>query len=78
MAEIGTATIKVIPEFDPDIPRIQILELPSMAVGDYFKTPFAVVIDGTPHDSSLRNRAEELREALGAVCVIFTKERVAV
>jgi hypothetical protein len=54
--------------------RIQILELPSKQVGEYYETPFAIVIDGyddtdTPVTPALR---DEIAAQTGAAGVIFS------
>jgi len=80
MAEIASAYVNIVPRFDPDIPRIQILELPMEHNGDYSVTPFAVVIDGAAGDFSegINGVGESMKEALGARAVLVFKDRVQV
>jgi hypothetical protein len=73
------------------IMRIQILELPSKQVGEYYETPFAVVIDrcdsevirswgGETEIVSKRSpgalKADDIKDALGAQAVLVFSEDV--
>lgn len=79
MAEIGTAYVDVVPRFDPDIPRIQILELPKEHGGPYSRTPFMVIIDGVSADSPIHDIVrDDLKQAFGAQGVIITEARIAI
>lgn len=79
MAQIATAHVNVIPQFDPNIPRIQILELPMEHQGEYSSTPYAVIIDGVSVDSPIHDLVgSDLKTALGAKAVIVTEARIAI
>lgn len=80
MAEIGTAYIDVVPRFDPDIPRIQILELPMEHAGDYASAPFALIVDGANLDGEDIDleALRDFKDAVGARAVLVTKGRFAV
>lgn len=78
--EIASATVRLIPSFQPDIPRIQILELPMEHAGEYSATPFAVVFDGVTEEQeeAFAAVAASLKETLGARGVLIFRDRVAV
>ncbi|WP_435209587.1 hypothetical protein [Streptomyces sp. bgisy034] len=72
------------------MPRIQILELPMVHVGDYVETPFAVIIDEateetfqslafgttTAPDGTERPLYENIKEQLGARAILAFAETI--
>lgn len=80
MAEIGTAYVDIVPRFAPDIPRIQILELPMEHQGEYTRTPFVFIIDGLgdKQDDFDKEWGDGVKEATGASAVLLFRDRVQV
>ena len=80
MVEIASARVDVIARFSPDIPRIQILELPAEQEGEYYRTPFVIVVDGlSPDDRASYEQAfTGFKEATGASATLMLEGRIQV
>jgi len=79
MSEIANAYVTVRPKFEPNIPRIQILELPLETVGDYTSTPFAIIIDGVTNPAEFDLVGlDNFKELVGAKAILLYEHRIAV
>jgi hypothetical protein len=61
------------------MPRIRILELPMVHIGEASETPFAVIFDQVPDDSPLLRNLDRVNEAVrvwGARGALVTADRV--